>query len=108
MRSPDGRRIVAVAFSESRSERPGLFKVSCGYVRWITSRINQVCPPLFAQSCCGNCCAPRLGFSGGRIIVAVSFCESRLVGWDFQQLLLYFMLSHLTSIVVPGNYDFRV
>lgn len=25
-------------------------------------KINQVCPPLLAQSCCGNCCAPRLGF----------------------------------------------
>lgn len=42
------------------------------------------------------------------MIVAVSFCESRLEGWGFQQVLLYFMLSHLTSIVVPGNYDFRV
>jgi hypothetical protein len=42
------------------------------------------------------------------MIVAVSFCESRLEGWGFKQALVYFVFSHLTSIVVPGNYDFRV
>lgn len=42
------------------------------------------------------------------MIVAVSFCESRSEVWGFKQVLLYFMFSQLTSIVVPGNYDFRV